>query len=145
MASGKPSRTRSSSERGCYYCSKEGHIARECPQKERDRLKKLECYACGGSGHMKRNCPFLTDNLKAASTNASAYSRSFSSPPRTSMASPPGDSRYRGWSESKGYRLGSASDSVVRSSSGEKSYSSVANTGVNMQKVNENFPKLEVK
>ena len=119
--------------RRCYYCDQEGHIARECPKKERDRLEKLTCFGCGGSGHMKRDCPEIKirNSAKSPSVNQQPkYSRSLNSPSGTSrpnavVASPKcnnrgGDDHVWG----KGYRLGSASDGEA--SKVVRSYSSVA-------------------
>ena len=91
---------------------------------------------------MKKNCPFLSD--KATPKNAREYSRSLSSPPRSSMGAPPAGTRKRGWSEHGGHRLGSASDSGSAATSG-KSYSGVTNTGVNKTKVIDNRSHLGTK
>ena len=36
----------------CFVCNGEGHLARNCPQKQQP-----QCYNCGKPGHLKRDCP----------------------------------------------------------------------------------------
>lgn len=114
--------------RGCFYCSQEGHFARNCPRKEADRLKQLECFACGGRGHMKRNCPFLVGEdknfFRSTSNERSKYSRSSGSPSGAAVALNPEDGVQRRCNkEHGGYRLGSASEALAQPP--RRSYSSV--------------------
>lgn len=39
----------------CYKCNKQGHLARDCPDKEED--DEVKCYGCGEAGHLSRDCP----------------------------------------------------------------------------------------
>ena len=38
----------------CYYCGKEGHLKRDCPQAS--KLPPAPCLVCKGP-HWKRDCP----------------------------------------------------------------------------------------
>ena len=109
--------------RRCYYCDQEGHIARACPKKERDRLKQQVCFGCGGSGHVKRNCPQLGfgRNQSPSSQHPESYRRSCSSSPGTAPT-PVSEYAASGRRRSDGQRrtLGSVSNKPT------KSYSSVA-------------------
>ena len=40
----------------CFYCGKEGHIKKECPEIRAKKLAKIQCYNCGCFGHIAREC-----------------------------------------------------------------------------------------
>lgn len=135
-----PKQKGSAVNRRCYYCDQEGHIARECPKKERDRLEKLTCFGCGGSGHMKRDCPQRNSTKTPRVNQQPKYSRSSSSSSGTSALNAVSGSRrarsnnQRGddhvWG--KGHRLGSATNGasqVVRSYSNVASIAASKGTG----------------
>ena len=53
----------------CYFCSKEGHIARNCPHKRTSREQgpsggSFKCQMCNGSGHIASQCAnnWIVDN-----------------------------------------------------------------------------------
>merc|ERR1712150_170838 len=46
----------------CRYCKMEGHMLKDCPEKQ-----KLKCYKCKGQGHISRACEQVELQTKPSS------------------------------------------------------------------------------
>ena len=53
----------------CFTCKKEGHPAKECPEKVNSR-RSVTCFGCGEEGHVKRDCHKLKETLEKRLRNA---------------------------------------------------------------------------
>jgi len=61
---GQENRDRTTIERRCWNCDRNGHISRNCPQRRIQR-----CYECGSTGHLKWNC----DKVKCYNCNKQGH------------------------------------------------------------------------
>ena len=66
----------------CNFCSEEGHIARNCPQKRTSReqgpsVGSFKCKMCNGSGHIASQCAnnWVVDNPKIKEGNPVANTK----------------------------------------------------------------------
>ena len=48
--SGPPKSSQGSNSRICYYCERTGHVAKECPMREKT------CNVCKAKGHLANMC-----------------------------------------------------------------------------------------
>ena len=58
----------------CFICGEAGHIAPNCPQKDRNKDDRsqsvVKCFKCGKTGHFSSNCP---DNNSSKKKVTSAF------------------------------------------------------------------------
>jgi hypothetical protein len=72
---GQVARSEDTATRVCYHCGEEGHIARDCPDKQGKKAAGAgSCHNCGEEGHYKKDCPKkVSEGSKCTNCNGSNH------------------------------------------------------------------------